>query len=253
MVILIRRKNYSAPSHVTDKEQVEKKLTPPSQPELLSPEAARLLLHELRQQQTILELKNEQLLRMQEELENSRARYYDFYHAAPVGFVALSNKATICESNLALSRMLQTDESRLVQQSLTNYVHRDDRKLFAEMLETLFLNEQAQSLQLRLKQSKATYFWARIEAALAFDLVESTVARIVVIDITERKQAEEKQQRNSAVQTALREWTHSNGSMMLLGTQWVTRCWQRSRRFVLQHCVAPICLVGSAERSLPRS
>lgn len=205
MVILIRRKNYSAPSHVTDKEQVEKKLTPPSQPELLSPEAARLLLHELRQQQTILELKNEQLLRMQEELENSRARYYDFYHAAPVGFVALSNKATIYESNLALSRMLQTDESRLVQQSLTNYVHRDDRKLFAEMLETLFLNGKAQSLQLRLKQSKATYFWARIEAALAFDLVESTVARIVVIDITERKQAEEKQQRNSAVQTALRE------------------------------------------------
>ena len=101
--------------------------------------------------------------------------------------------------------MLQTDESRLVQQSLTNYVHRDDRKLFAEMLETLFLNGKAQSLQLRLKQSKATYFWARIEAALAFDLVESTVARIVVIDITERKQAEEKQQRNSAVQTALRE------------------------------------------------
>ena len=69
MVILIRRKNYSAPSHVTDKEQVEKKLMPPSQPELLSPETARLLLHELRQQQTILELKNEQLLRMQEELE----------------------------------------------------------------------------------------------------------------------------------------------------------------------------------------
>ena len=149
--------------------------------------------------------------------------------------------------------MLQTDESRLVQQSLTNYVHRDDRKLFAEMLETLFLNGKAQSLQLRLKQSKATYFWARIEAALAFDLVESTVARIVVIDITERKQAEEKQQRNTAVQTALREWTHSNESMMLLGIQWVTRCWQRSRRFVLQHCVAPICLVGSAERSLPRS
>lgn len=125
MVILIRRKNYSAPSHVTDKEQVGKKLTPPSQPELL-PEAARLLLHELRQQQTIFELKNEQLLRMQENWKY--------------------------ESNLALSRMLQTDESRLVQQSLTNYVHRDDRKLFAEMLETLFQNGKAQSLQLRLKQ-----------------------------------------------------------------------------------------------------
>ncbi len=205
MVIHIRRKNHSMPSRAADRKQLEKELTPSSQPELLSPEAARLLLHELRQQQTILELKNEQLLRMQEELENSRARYYDFYHAAPVGFVTLSNRAIIYESNVALSRMLQTEESRLVQQSLTNYVHRDDRSLFAEMLETLFRSGQAQSLQLRLKQSKATYFWARIEAALAFDLVESTVARIVVIDITERKQAEEKQQRNSAVQTALWE------------------------------------------------
>ena len=90
---------------------------------------------------------------MQEDLENSRARYYDFYHAAPVGFVTLSNRAIIYESNVALSRMLQTEESRLVQQSLINYVHRDDRALFAEMLDTLFRSGQAQSLQLRLKQS----------------------------------------------------------------------------------------------------
>ena len=43
MVIHIRRKNHSMPSRAADRKQLEKELTPPSQPELLSPEAARLI------------------------------------------------------------------------------------------------------------------------------------------------------------------------------------------------------------------
>jgi len=204
VVIVIRSRTNQDIKWVTGKNKAEKELNPPIQTDLLSPEAARLLLQELRLQQTSLELKNEQLLRIQNELENSRARYYDFYHAAPVGFVTISRKAIIYESNVALSRMLKTDETLLIQQSLTKFVHRDDRNLLAEKLAQLFETSRSQSFQLRMTQAKAGCFWARIEASLALDLVESIVARVVVIDISERKQAEDEQQRNAAVQSALR-------------------------------------------------
>ena len=207
MVILIRRKNHSESTRKSIRKQKdeEKILPPPIQHEALSPEAARLLLQELRQQQTILELKNEQLLRVQEELENSRARYYDFYHASPVGFVTLTREATIFESNVAFCRMLKTDENLLLNQSFMQYVHREDRTVFARMLEDLFREGISQSAQVRIMQRKTGFFWARVEAAFAFERIENPVARIVVIDMTERKQAEEDQQRNITVQAALRE------------------------------------------------
>ena len=187
------------------RKKAEKELNPPENRDLLSPEASRLLLQELRLQQTKLELKNEQLLRTQEELENSRARYYDFYHAAPVGFMTISQQAIIFESNGSLNRMLLLDEHVLSHQSFVKFIHGDDRALFEQKRAALFQTGQPQSAHLRLSKGKAGYFWARIEAALAKDLVENLVARVVVIDISERKQAEDEQKRNATVQSVLRE------------------------------------------------
>ena len=47
-----------------------------------------------------LEMQNEELRRAQGELEASRARYFDLYDLAPVGYFTLSEQGLILEANL---------------------------------------------------------------------------------------------------------------------------------------------------------
>lgn len=204
-MIFIRIRNAPEDKRSGVRKKTEKQLNPPDHQDVLSAEAARLLLHELRLQQTKLEMKNEQLLQTQEELENSRARYYDFYHAAPVGFMTISQQAIVLESNISLSKMLVCDEHFLSHQSFTNFIYTEDRILFESKQQQLFKTGKPQSYQLRLIKGQSVPFWARIESALALDIIERKVARVVVIDISERKEAEDEHLRNAAVQSALRE------------------------------------------------
>ena len=72
----------------------------PENIESLSPDETRQILHELRVHQIELEIQNEELRRIQMELEASRSRYFDLYDLAPIGYVTVSEKGLILEANL---------------------------------------------------------------------------------------------------------------------------------------------------------
>jgi PAS domain S-box-containing protein len=157
----------------------------------LSPEAMRQALHELRVHQIELEMQNEELRRAQTELDAVRARYFDLYDLAPVGYCTVSEQGLILEANLTAATLLGLARGELVGQPWTRFVHKQDQDLYYQRRKKLFETSVPTAYELRLMQKDGGEFWAHLEASIAQDTEGNPVCRIVVHDITERKQEEQ--------------------------------------------------------------
>ena len=139
-----------------------------------------------------LEMQNEELRRAQGELEASRARYFDLYDLAPVGYFTLSEQGLILEANLTAAGLLGVARSALVKQPLTRFILPEDQDIYYRHRKQLFETGAPQVYELRMLRADAAPFWARMEATAAQDADGAPVCRAVMSDITTRKQAEEK-------------------------------------------------------------
>ncbi|MFO7682824.1 MAG: ATP-binding protein [Chloroflexota bacterium] len=156
----------------------------------LSPEAGRRLLHELRVHQIELEMQNEELRRTQLELETARARYFDLYDLAPVGYVTLSEKGMILEANLTLVDLLGVKRKQVVKRPLTRFIFPPDQDIFYHHHRQLFATGAPQICELRLLRATGDSFWAQLESAIEPQNDGSApTCRIIISDIGKRKQA----------------------------------------------------------------
>lgn len=108
------------------------------------------LLHDLRAHQTELELQNEELRRTQQELELSRARYFDLYDLAPVAYFTLSQSGLIQEANLTATTLLGVPRGALVRQPLSHFILAEDHDIYHHHCRQLFETGVRQVCELRL-------------------------------------------------------------------------------------------------------
>jgi PAS domain S-box-containing protein len=166
--------------------------------EQLSPKETQKMLHELHVHQIELEMQNEELRRSQVKLEEAQARYYDLFNLAPVGYCTVSEKGLILEANLTAANMLGASWNELNKQPLTSFINTEDKDVFYLHNKKLLETSAPQEFDLRMRKKDSTTFWAKLDAALAHDASGAPVLRIVVSDITSRKQAEEALLRSAA-------------------------------------------------------
>jgi two-component system, cell cycle sensor histidine kinase and response regulator CckA len=164
----------------------------PENLEGLSPEEVRQVLFELRVHQIELEMQNEELRRAQEQLEFSRASYFDLYDLAPVGYIALSEQGLILEANLTFATLLGVARGELVNQPLTRFVLREDQDIYYRHRRQFFATGSPQAYEVRMLRREAVPFWARVEATAALDDDGAPVCRMVLSDISEQKRTEAK-------------------------------------------------------------
>jgi len=157
-----------------------------------SPEETRQTLLELRVHQIELEMQNDELRRTQAELDAARARYFDLYDLAPVGYCTLSESGLILEANLTAATLLGVARGTLIKQPIARFILKEDQDIYYLHRKQLFETGEPQAYELRMVKKDGTAFWAHLEATAAQDADGALIFRTVLSDIAERKRAEEK-------------------------------------------------------------
>ena len=194
----------------------------PEQFAALSPAQAQQTLHDLQVHQVELEMQNEELRRQQVKLDESLARYVDFYDLAPVGYCTVTEEGLIKESNLTTSKLLNVPRSELLKQPITRFIFNDDQDTYYKHLRKLIEAEGPMSVELRLLKRDGAPFWAHLEVAKVNGSEGGSEMRLVIKDITERKTVEESLRASEAQYRSLAEWTpesiiiHGEGKMLFV-------------------------------------
>jgi len=154
------------------------------------PDVAPEVLEELRIHQIELEMQNEELRLAQTDLQASRARYFDLYELAPVGYVTVDDDGAVVEMNLRATALLGTTRGALDGQNFSRSIAREDQDTYYLNRKRLRKTREPQCCELRMTPLSAAPFWARLEMSIADESGGTHVSRIVIVDITERKTAE---------------------------------------------------------------
>ncbi len=148
------------------------------------------VLHDLRVHQIELEMQNEELNRAQAALEASHARYFDLYDRAPVGYFTISETGLILEANLTGAQLLGAERSDLVNRPFTRFIIGEDQDIYYVHWKRGFETDVPQKCELRMVKNNGTTCWMHLEAGIALSDSGVRVSRVIVSDISVRKQIE---------------------------------------------------------------
>ena len=152
-----------------------------------SEEDTARLVHELQVHQIELEMQNEELQQARARADALLAQYTGLYDFAPTGYLTLDREGVIRQVNLTGALLLGVERSKLDNRRFGQFVAESDRPAFNDFLESVFASETREYCEVTLPQEGAQPLVLRIEGRRSEDGQE---CRIVVMDITERKQAE---------------------------------------------------------------
>lgn len=167
---------------------------------------AMSLVHELRVHQIELEMQNEELKRAKLETEDALTKYSDLYDFAPIGLFTIDLQGWIKEVNLAGAELLGVERCNLMKNRFRLFVEPNDCPCFDDFCKSAFETSIKQTCELNLLKDGKPVVYARIEGIVAEESSpKGRQCHFAVIEINDRKYAEEKLAQQSAVLKAVLE------------------------------------------------
>jgi PAS domain S-box-containing protein len=133
-----------------------------------------------------LEVQNRELRRAQAELEAIRARYFDLYDLAPVGYCTLDEKSELVQTNLTTATLLGVQRRELEKQTLTRYIVEDDQEIYDRHRNAL-ASGGSHACELRMVRQDGRQLWIHLAATVVKEGDGTTVLRTTLTDVTDRK------------------------------------------------------------------
>jgi PAS domain S-box-containing protein len=158
----------------------------------ISTEDMEKVIQELQVRQIELEVQNEELRKAQAEIEESQSKYVDLYDFAPIGYFTITPTGRVEEVNLTGAKLLGIERSRLLGRIFSVFISPEFRSIFRRHCSEVLKRGDSERCELKLMKKDGTFFHAQLESiAVDGERKNSTWIRSAVIDITERKQAEQ--------------------------------------------------------------
>jgi len=155
------------------------------------------LVHDLAVHQVELEMQNTELRASQHELAESRDRYADLYDFAPIGYLTFDRKGHIVDLNLAAAHMLGADRTRLTGAHFSRYLPNHESQPFYAHLRNALEADTNVTIELKLKGLDGAGADVRLESlAMAGPDGQASICRTAMMDITERRRAEDELKRS---------------------------------------------------------
>jgi diguanylate cyclase (GGDEF)-like protein/PAS domain S-box-containing protein len=160
--------------------------------EALSAEERQRLIHELQIHQMQLEMQNEELRRIRRELEVARDEYADLFDCAPIGYVTMDGDGRILQANLTVAALLGRERYTLIGKRLSRFVDPEHQESYYLHCQRVFATKTRHVCEICLVKADGTSFHVQLESiTVQDDEGHLNRCRIVISDITARKQAEE--------------------------------------------------------------
>lgn len=154
------------------------------------------LLYELQTFQIELEMQNEELRISQQVLIKSQKKYTELYDFAPVGYITISSKGLILESNLTFTDMLAMERIAIINQPLSAHVFFDDQDIYYQYCQDLSVSKTRQVCELRLQKEDGKPLNVQLESTIILDEDGDPLQyRTIVIDISAQKIIEKEKEK----------------------------------------------------------
>ncbi len=157
----------------------------------LSPDEVQSLVNELETHQIELEMQNEELRRAQIKLEEARDQYADLYDFAPVGYITISEKGLILETNLTACTLLGVERCFLNKIPFSRFIVKEDEDIYYLHRKQVVETREPQTCKVRIEPKDGNRFWVQMDSVLAEDSEGNLKCRTSITDITQQKEMEE--------------------------------------------------------------
>ena len=150
----------------------------------------RHYIHELQVYQVEIQLQNDELRRIQGELECSRNQYQELYDYAPVAYLTLTNKGLIKSVNITGAALLGQDRCKLLNKPLSPFIDKPDLPVFFQHLSDVLVSDIHHTCEIGLSRADGSKAFVRLEAIGIFADSSDKFIKMAMCDITERRRVD---------------------------------------------------------------